>query len=270
MLRHSIRAGWSNEVGVVAAWDADDTSEGTNAKVIYSIEKNVIHERTGEAIFRVNHQSGLIQTALCCLDRETTPEYHIQVVATDGGGLKGTGTVVVRLADVNDNSPRLARQLWELEVDETWGKGPPNDTTILEVSAADGDTSNYFFYRVVEASGWGWEHFSMRSVGAMGQLYAIKTLDYENETHRRGFKFMVEVTDRGRGGWTDPRHLDTAWVSVGLRDINDNPPQFHRPHAHVTVREDAVPGALLAALPAHDPDMVSVTNSSVTDLGSFL
>lgn len=58
--------------------------------------------------------------------------------------------MVVRLADVNDNSPRLARQLWELEVDETWGKGPPNNTTILEVSAADRDTSNYFYYRVSE------------------------------------------------------------------------------------------------------------------------
>ncbi|XP_042231102.1 putative neural-cadherin 2 [Homarus americanus] len=60
----------------------------------------------------------------------------------------------------------------------------------------------------------------------------------------------------GRGGWKDPRHLDAAWVSVRLRDINDNPPRFHRPHAHVTVREDAAPGTLLAALPAHDPDMI--------------
>ncbi|XP_069945504.1 putative neural-cadherin 2 isoform X2 [Cherax quadricarinatus] len=242
-------------VGVISAWDADDTSEGTNARLTYSIEKNVIHERTGEAIFTVDPQSGLIRTALCCLDREATPEYHIQVVASDGGGLKGTGTVVVRLADVNDNSPRLARQLWELQVEETWGEGPPDNKTILEISAADRDTSNYFFYRVVEASGWGWEHFGMRSVGVMGQLYAIKTLDYENETHRRGFKFMVQVTDRGRGGWSDPRHLDSAWVSVRLRDVNDNPPQFQRPHAHVTVREDTAPGTLLASLPAHDPDM---------------
>lgn len=42
-----------------------------------------------------------------------------------------------------------------------------------------------------------------------------------------------------------------------LRDVNDNPPLFHRSHAHVTVREDAPPGTLLAALPARDPDMVS-------------
>ncbi|KAG7163819.1 Neural-cadherin-like 11, partial [Homarus americanus] len=228
-------------VAVISAWDADDTSEGTNARLSYSIEKNVIDERTGEAIFAVHPETGLVRTALCCLDRETTPEYFIQVVASDGGGLKGTGTVVVRLADVNDNSPRLARREWELEMDETWGSGPPSDDTILEV---------------VEASGWGWEHFGVRCVGGTGLLYAIKTLDYEDETHRRGFRFLVQVTDMGRGGWKDPRHLDAAWVSVRLRDINDNPPRFHRPHAHVTVREDAAPGTLLAALPAHDPDMI--------------
>ncbi|XP_069945615.1 putative neural-cadherin 2 isoform X3 [Cherax quadricarinatus] len=242
-------------VAVIAAWDADDASEGTNAKLTYAIEKNVIDELSGEAIFSVHPETGLVRTALCCLDRETTPEYYIQVVAADGGGLKGTGTVVVRLTDVNDNSPRLARREWELEVDETWGDGPPGNDTILEISATDRDTTNYFFYRVVEASGWGWEHFGLRAAGSTGQLYATKTLDYEDETHRRGFRFLVQVTDMGRGGWHDPRHLDAAWVTVHLRDVNDNPPVFHRPHAHITVREDTAPGTLLAALRAHDPDM---------------
>ncbi|KAK8754219.1 hypothetical protein OTU49_014948, partial [Cherax quadricarinatus] len=96
-------------VGVVWAWDADDEQEGTNARLTYSIDKNVIEELSGRPIFTVDPLSGLIRTAICCLDRETTPEYHIQVVAHDGGGLKGTCTVVVRLADVNDNSPRLTR-----------------------------------------------------------------------------------------------------------------------------------------------------------------
>lgn len=68
---------------------------------------------------------------------------------------------------------------------------------------------------------------------------------------------MDPVHPQGRGGWTDPLHLDTAWISVKLRDVNDNPPVFTRPLAHVTVREDAAPGTLLASLPAHDPDEVS-------------
>ena len=71
------------------AWDADDEEEGTNAILTYSIEKNVVDERSGEAIFDIDPKTGLVRTAICCLDRETTPEYHIQVVATDGGGLKG-------------------------------------------------------------------------------------------------------------------------------------------------------------------------------------
>ena len=75
--------------GVVWAWDADDEEEGTNAILTYSIDKNVVDERSGEAIFDIDPKTGLVRTAICCLDRETTPEYHIQVVATDGGGLKG-------------------------------------------------------------------------------------------------------------------------------------------------------------------------------------
>ena len=76
-------------VAVVRAWDADDPLEGRNAHMTYSIEKNVVEDKTGAALFRIDSQTGLLRTALCCLDRETTPEYHIQVVAHDGGGLKG-------------------------------------------------------------------------------------------------------------------------------------------------------------------------------------
>ncbi|ROT83111.1 putative neural-cadherin 2, partial [Penaeus vannamei] len=69
-------------VAVVGAWDADDATEGTNARLTYAIEKNVIQEESGEAIFTVEPLTGEVTTALCCLDRETTPEYSIQVVAS--------------------------------------------------------------------------------------------------------------------------------------------------------------------------------------------
>ena len=80
---------------VVSAWDADDTSDGTNARLTYAIEKNVVDEGSGSAIFRMESHTGLVRTARCCLDRETTPEYQIQVVAADGGGLKGEFCVCV-------------------------------------------------------------------------------------------------------------------------------------------------------------------------------
>lgn len=76
-------------VMTMTAVDYDDPNEGTNARLIYSIEKNVIEEETGSPIFEIESETGVIKTAVCCLDRERTPDYSIQVVAMDGGGLKG-------------------------------------------------------------------------------------------------------------------------------------------------------------------------------------
>ena len=76
-------------VMTMTAVDYDDPTEGTNAKLMYSIEKNVIEEETGSPIFEIEPETGVIKTAVCCLDRERTPDYSIQVVAMDGGGLKG-------------------------------------------------------------------------------------------------------------------------------------------------------------------------------------
>lgn len=72
----------------MTATDYDDPNEGTNAKLKYSIEKNVVNE-VGKPIFEIEEDTGVIKTAVCCLDRERTPEYSIQVVATDGGDKKG-------------------------------------------------------------------------------------------------------------------------------------------------------------------------------------
>lgn len=73
----------------VTAEDPDDPHEGKNALVVYSLQKNVIDENSREPIFSVDSETGAISTALCCLDREHTPQYLLRLVATDGGGLKG-------------------------------------------------------------------------------------------------------------------------------------------------------------------------------------
>lgn len=82
-------------VMTMTAVDYDDPNEGTNAKLVYSIEKNVIEEETGQPIFEIEPETGVIKTAVCCLDRERTPDYSIQVVAMDGGGLKGNVSFVL-------------------------------------------------------------------------------------------------------------------------------------------------------------------------------
>ncbi|XP_042883447.1 putative neural-cadherin 2 isoform X2 [Penaeus japonicus] len=240
-------------VAQVSATDNDDPREGHNAKLVYSLEKNVIDEASGRPIFAVDSESGLISTALCCLDREKTQRYAIQVVATDGGGLKGTGTVLVEVSDVNDVPPRFSRPEWTLDVSERLAP----EHVLATLTVIDQDVSNNFTFRVVPGSGRGWQMFQVegrQSGSPGGDLRAMSPLDYENPEHRKGFRFRVQVTDMGETGWLDKYHVDGAWVNLSLVDDNDNSPVFTHDYAHFTLPEDTPTGTLLATFTAHDID----------------
>nr|XP_045618159.1 putative neural-cadherin 2 [Procambarus clarkii] len=239
----------------VVATDHDDPQEADNAKVTYSLEKNAVDESSGSPIFSIDSQLGLITTALCCLDREKTQRYTVQVVATDGGGLKGTGTVVVEVGDVNDVPPRFSRPEWTLDVSESLTL----DQVLATLTVVDQDVSNNFSFRVVPGSGRGWQMFRVEGgqgprAAPWGNLKATEPLDFEDPDHRRGFRFQVQVTDMGEEGWTVPGHVAESWVNLNLVDDNDNDPVFSEDHAYLTLPEDTPPGTLLTTFTALDPD----------------
>ncbi|XP_013367572.1 PREDICTED: protocadherin beta-4 [Chinchilla lanigera] len=59
-----------------------------------------------EQTFSMNAVTGEIQLQKK-LDFEKIKSYHVEIEATDGGGLSGKGTVVIEVVDVNDNAPEL-------------------------------------------------------------------------------------------------------------------------------------------------------------------
>ena len=241
-------------VMTMTAIDYDDVDEGTNAKLKYSIEKNVIDENTGTPIFEIEEESGVIKTAVCCLDREKTPDYSIQVVAMDGGGLKGTGTASIRVKDINDMPPSFTKDEWITEVDETEGNMLP-DAPILTVTVHDEDESNKFHYKVLESSGFGADKFTMvRNNDGTGSLKVVQSLDFEDMLQRQGFRFRIQVNDKGEDNDNDKYHVAYSWVVVKLRDINDNKPIFKKSNVEALVRENARVGKTLERFSAHDPD----------------
>ncbi|KAE8737624.1 hypothetical protein FOCC_FOCC016911, partial [Frankliniella occidentalis] len=241
-------------VMTMTAVDYDDPQEGTNAKLTYSIEKNVIEEETGSPIFDIEPDTGVIKTAVCCLDRERTPEYSIQVVAIDGGGLKGTGTASIRVKDINDMPPKFTKDEWCTEVDETDGTTLP-EMPILTVTVHDEDETNKFQYKVIENSGLGADKFTMvRNNDGTGSLKIVQPLDYEDPLQSNGFRFKIQVNDKGEDNDNDKYHVAYCWVVVRLRDINDNKPQFDRPNIEVRVFENAEIGKSLETFKATDPD----------------
>uniref|UniRef100_A0A6P7F1C7 Neural-cadherin-like isoform X3 n=1 Tax=Diabrotica virgifera virgifera TaxID=50390 RepID=A0A6P7F1C7_DIAVI len=241
-------------VMTMTAVDYDDPSEGTNARLVYSIEKNVIEEETGSPIFEIESETGVIKTAVCCLDRERTPDYSIQVVAMDGGGLKGTGTASIRVKDINDMPPQFTKDEWFTEVDETDGATLP-EMPILTVTVHDEDETNKFQYKVIENSGYGADKFTMvRNNDGTGSLKIVQPLDYEDLLQSNGFRFRIQVNDKGEDNDNDKYHVAYSWVVVRLRDINDNKPQFERPNIEVSVFENAEVGKSLETFKATDPD----------------
>ena len=241
-------------VMTMTATDYDDLEEGTKAKLKYSIEKNVIDENTGTPIFEIEEETGVIKTAVCCLDREKTPDYSIQVVAMDGGGLKGTGTASIRVKDINDMPPSFTKQEWVTEVDETDGTLLP-DAPILTVTVHDEDESNKFHYKVIESSGFGADKFTMvRNNDGTGSLKVVQQLDYEDQLQRHGFRFRIQVNDKGEDNDNDKYHVAYSWVVVKLRDINDNKPIFQRSNIEANVTENAKVGKALERFRATDLD----------------
>uniref|UniRef100_A0A6B2E6C1 Putative cadherin egf lag seven-pass g-type receptor n=1 Tax=Phlebotomus kandelakii TaxID=1109342 RepID=A0A6B2E6C1_9DIPT len=241
-------------VMTMTAVDYDDPNEGTNAKLVYSIEKNVIEEETGSPIFEIEPDTGVIKTAVCCLDRERTPDYSIQVVAMDGGGLKGTGTASIRVKDINDMPPQFTKDEWFTEVDETDGSNLP-EMPILTVTVHDEDETNKFQYKVIDNSGYGADKFTMvRNNDGTGSLKIVQPLDYEDQLQSNGFRFRIQVNDKGEDNDNDKYHVAYSWVVVKLRDINDNKPQFERPNIESVVYENAEVGTTLETFKAVDPD----------------
>lgn len=244
-------------VMTMTATDYDDPNEGTNARLKYSIEKNVVNEM-GKPIFEIEEDTGVIKTAVCCLDRERTPEYSIQVVATDGGdkkGPSGTGTATIKVKDINDMPPSFTKEEWYAEVPETEGDNIP-EQPILVVSVKDDDLpeTNNFHYKVIESSGFGADKFTMvRNADGTGSLKVAKPLDYEDPRQRYGFNFTIQVNDKG-GDSDDKYHIAFAKVRIKLLDINDNKPEFEKSNIEVTYPEDSATDTSLAKFLATDAD----------------
>lgn len=152
--------------------------------------------------------------------------------------------------------PQFTKDEWFTEVDETNGTYIP-ETPILTVTVQDEDETNSFQYKVVPNSGFGADKFAMvRNADGTGSLKIIQPLDYEDPLQSSGFRFRIQVNDKGEdsGAAGDKYHVAYSWVVVKLRDINDNVPRFERDHIEVSIYEDTKVGTILEQFRASDAD----------------
>lgn len=187
-------------VATVLATDADS---GKNAEIAYSLDSSVM------GVFAIDPDSGdiLVNTVL---DREQTDRYEFKVNAKDKGVpvLQGSTTVIVQVADKNDNDPKFMQDVFTFYVKENLQPNSP----VGMVTVMDADKG-----RNAEMSLYIEENSNIFSIeNDTGTIYSTVSFDREHQTT---YTFRVKAVDGG-----DPPRSATATVSLFVMDENDNAP----------------------------------------------
>ncbi|XP_077365125.1 cadherin-6-like isoform X2 [Festucalex cinctus] len=232
----------------VTALDADDATYGNSAKVVYSILE-------GQPYFSVDPETGVIKTALPGMDREVKEKYQVVIQAKDMagqmGGLSGTTTVSITLADVNDNPPRFTKTLYEFKVPESTALGSP----VGVIRAVDNDIGENaeMDYRITGSDGPGMFDIATNRSTQEGVIVLRKPLDFER---KRQFNLRVQVENVhvSTRFFSMGPFRDEASIKVTVEDV-DEPPVFERAGYVMEVREDAAPNTVIGSVGASDPDV---------------
>ncbi|XP_031733579.1 uncharacterized protein LOC116400073 [Anarrhichthys ocellatus] len=159
----------------------DDDQPGTiNSEIAYSI---ISQEPAGTGhMFTIDRKTGKLSVKQATLDRETHDFYKLVVQGTDlggaVGGLTGTGTVEIKVLDINDNRPVLEKSEYSVSVDENVA-----DVVVMRIKALDKDLINTDNWLTVYSIASGNEDnvFSIETdnVTNEGILKLIKPVDFE-------------------------------------------------------------------------------------------
>eukprot|EP00117_Sycon_ciliatum_P020511 scpid1016/ scgid18251/ Protocadherin Fat 4; FAT tumor suppressor homolog 4; Fat-like cadherin protein FAT-J len=224
---------------------------GSNTDVAYNLTGG-----NGRGFFAVSGNKVIVATAL---DRDFSAR-PVQIKLwfraynpTIPGGY-GSGTVTVKILDVNDNSPIFVRPVWNLNVSEAIGQ----NAWIARIRATDKDygTNGTLAYSVV--SGNADKKFTLNT--ATGVLRMAGTLDYDNGP--KFYQLTVQAIDGGK-----PAHYTTVIVNVQVENANDNIPLFTLPLYMGQITENLPAGQSIVTVLATEKDTNMFTYS--IDNGNF-
>ncbi|XP_034242049.1 cadherin-related tumor suppressor [Thrips palmi] len=223
-----------SRVGQVSAKDLD---EGPNGLVSYSVVSDWAND-----VFALHPQTGVF-TLAARLDYEEVQHYIFVVQAADAGrpSLSSTLTVFINVLDVNDNAPLFDPMSYSDEVWENVTAG----SSVVTVSATDLDSGANGRIEYAITAGDGADEFSM---SPNGTILTRRALDREAKS---SYNLVVTATDSAQP--PSPRLSSTVQVSITVRDVNDNAPEFITP-SETSVGENVAPGTVLLAVKAVDKD----------------
>ncbi|XP_025779690.1 protocadherin beta-6-like [Puma concolor] len=179
--------------------------------------------------FEINAITGEIRLRKT-LDFEEFQSYHVDIEATDGGGLSGKCSLVIKVLDVNDNTPELTMSSLTSPIPENL---PDIIVAVFSVSDADSGQNQQIVCSIDDNL-----PFLLRpSVENFYTLVTEGALDRESQAE---YNITITVTDLGT-----PRLKTQHNITVTVSDVNDNAPAFSQTTYTLRVRENNSPALYL-------------------------
>ncbi|MCJ8747437.1 hypothetical protein PDJAM_G00153370 [Pangasius djambal] len=235
------------EFMTISATDADDPNT-YNAEIRYFI-RNQIPREPSPNMFEINPVSGAIRVNAAGLDRETYPEYTLEIQAADlqGNGMSVTGKAVITVTDSNDNAPKFVNNLYEVSVPEnTVG------AVVVKMPVTDEDEPHSSAwaakFKFVSGNSGGFFSISTDPSKQEGIITTVKPLDFENSN-----KYTLLVAVENEAPYAVSLTTSTATVIVNVVDVNEAP-VFDPLEKAISIPENAPVGSQLTLYTATDPD----------------
>ncbi|XP_060598712.1 cadherin-23-like [Ruditapes philippinarum] len=199
----------SSENGtIVLTINASDADEGPNRNITYFIDPTI-------NAFEINKSTGVI-TVRNTVDRESTPEYNLHILAKDNPvdikeQKSNDTTVKVIVEDINDNCPNFTKVEYSARVEETKSNG----TLITTVSANDKDIGENakISYKISNSSN--------TTLFTIDENSGIVKVKHHLKDKIGYYNLTVIAYDHGY-----PQLNGTAELSIEVTDINDHKPNI--------------------------------------------
>ncbi|XP_069340230.1 protocadherin beta-4 [Eulemur rufifrons] len=196
--------------------------------------------------FSINEVTGEIRLKKK-LDFEKIKSYHVEIEATDGGGLSGKGTVVIEVVDVNDNAPELSISSLTSSIPEN---APETVVSIFRIRDKDSGDNGKMICSIPDNL-----PFILKPI--FKNFYTLVTERPLDRESRAEYNITITITDLG-----SPRLKTEHSITVLVSDVNDNAPAFSQTSYTLLVRENNSPALHIGNVSATDRD--SGTNAQVT------
>ncbi|XP_068182558.1 uncharacterized protein [Antennarius striatus] len=239
--------------------NASDSDEGVNSDIEYSL-RGKIRGFTSQA-FDLDSRTGKL-TVRRGLDYEEKQIYEMKVLAADKGAasLSTHCNVVVRVEDVNDNSPEIDITSLSSRIPED---APPGTVVaLMGVTDLDSGVNGQVVCSVPAHL-----PFDLKA-SPDGQSYSLVTKGYLDKEITQTYEIKVTAKDLGT-----PALSSTKVIQVDVLDVNDNSPRFTESPYTFYVTENNNAGMSVFAVSATDadgPENAAVTYSFSRNRGPIL